>query len=145
MLKLSLLLVLALVTVLILPDHESLAFAPVVFPSSSSSPTSTAASSSALAMGLFDAFSKEAREERERKKRMVVEEQERMQKEIMDRRRNPEKMDEYEYQTQVRRELRMEGKDEEADAVTAKIYEGSDDQTLLNGAKVAPTAPKTDA
>ena len=89
-------------------------------------------------MGMFDMFSKEAKEEREKKKRLVIEQQERMQKEIMDRRRNPEKMEEYEYQTQVRRELRMKGKDDEAAKITEKIYEGADDQTLLNGVKSVP-------
>lgn len=86
-------------------------------------------------MGLFDMFSKEAQAERERKKRLVIEEQERLQKEIMERRRNPEKMEEYEIKTQMRRELRMEGKDDEALEIAATMYEGADDQTLLNGAK----------
>ena len=86
-------------------------------------------------MGLLDMFSKEAREERERKKRLVIEEQERLQKEIMDRRRNPEKMEEYEIKTQMRRELRMEGKDAEAAQIQTSLYEGAKDQTLLNGAE----------
>ncbi len=132
MMKISLPLVLALVAVLVLPEHESSAFAPVV---SSARSITTEDSSSALSMGLFDMFSKEAQEERERKKRLVIEEQERLQKEIMDRRRNPEKMEEYEIKTQMRRELRMEGKDEEALEIAATMYEGADDQTLLNGAK----------
>ena len=86
-------------------------------------------------MGMFDMFSKEAKEAREKKKRMVIQEQERLQKEIIDRRRNPDKMEEYEIKTQMRRELRMEGKDDEAVSVAASIYDGSEDQTLLNGAK----------
>merc|ERR1719223_1389204 len=88
-------------------------------------------------MGFFDMFSKEAQEERERKKRLIVEEQERLQKEIMERRRNPEKMEEYELKTQMRRELRMEGKDNEALKVAESLYEDADNQTLLNGAKGA--------
>lgn len=130
--KFSLPLLLALVAVLVLPEHESSAFAPVV-PSPRS--LSTEQSSSVLSMGLFDMFSKEAQEERERKKRRVIEEQERLQKEIMDRRRNPEKMEEYEIKTQMRRELRMEGKDDEALEIAATLYDGADDQTLLNGVK----------
>mmetsp|Transcript_9186 Transcript_9186/g.19268 ORF Transcript_9186/g.19268 Transcript_9186/m.19268 type:complete len:136 (-) Transcript_9186:432-839(-) len=132
MMKFSISLLFALVAVLVLPSQESSAFAPVA---QTFVAQSSVCSSSALSMGLFDMFSKEAKEERERKKRRVIEEQERLQKEIMDRRRNPEKMEEYEYKTQVRRELRMEGKDDEAAQVAAKIYEGADDQTLLNGAK----------
>lgn len=88
-------------------------------------------------------FSKEAKEERELKKRLAVEEQERLQKEIMERRRNPEKMEEYEIKTQMRRELRMKGDDEEAVQVAASLYEGAEDQTLLNGAK-ASTANAND-
>lgn len=132
MMKFSLPLLLALVAILVLPDHQSSAFAPMV---SSSRSIATEQSSSALSMGLFDMFSKEAQEERERKKRLVIEEQERLQKEIMERRRNPEKMEEYEIKTQMRRELRMEGKDDEALKIAATMYEGADDQTLLNGAK----------
>ena len=132
MMKFSLPLIVALMAILVLPDHESSAFAPMV---SSARSLATEQSSSALSMGLFDMFSKEAREERERKKRLVIEEQERLQKEIMDRRRNPEKMEEYEIKTQMRRELRMEGKDAEALEIAASMYEGADDQTLLNGAK----------
>ena len=143
MMKFSLPLLFAVVAVVILPDNQCSAFAPVALPpscsamttTSSSSSCSTSTSATALSMGLFDMFSNEAKEERERKKRLVIEEQERLQKEIMDRRRNPEKMDEYEYQTQVRRELRMKGDDEEAVKVAAKIYEGADDQSLLNGTK----------
>ena len=132
MMKFSLPLLLALVAILVLPDHQSSAFAPIV---SSSRSIATEQSSSALSMGLFDMFSKEAQAERERKKRLVIEEQERLQKEIMERRRNPEKMEEYEIKTQMRRELRMEGKDDEALKIAATMYEGADDQTLLNGAK----------
>ena len=132
MMKFSLPLLLALVAILVLPDHQSSAFAPMV---SSSRSIATEQSSSALSMGLFDMFSKEAQAERERKKRLVIEEQERLQKEIMERRRNPEKMEEYEIKTQMRRELRMEGKDDEALKIAATMYEGADDQTLLNGAK----------
>jgi hypothetical protein len=94
-------------------------------------------------MGLLDMFSKEAKEERERKKRMAVEEQERLQKEIMERRRNPEKMEEYEIKTQMRRELRMQGDDDEAVRVAASLYEGAEDQTLLNGARASSGTTST--
>uniref|UniRef100_A0A7S0Y920 Uncharacterized protein n=1 Tax=Pseudo-nitzschia delicatissima TaxID=44447 RepID=A0A7S0Y920_9STRA len=132
MMKFSLPLVLALIAVLVLPDHESSAFAPAQVSNSVQTASSTTTS---LSMGLFDMFSKEAQEERERKKRKAIEEQERLQKEIMDRRRNPEKMEEYEIKTQMRRELRMEGKDEEAAKIASTLYEGAKNQSLLNGAK----------
>lgn len=135
--KFSLPLLLALIAVLVLPDHESSAFAPQSSVSSSLTSASPSNSNSALSMGLLDMFSKEAREERERKKRLVIEEQERLQKEIMDRRRNPEKMEEYEIKTQMRRELRMEGKDAEAVKIQTTLYEGAEEQTLLNGAKAS--------
>lgn len=129
--KFNIALVLAFVAVLVLPDHESSAFAPAAQASLNSAASSQ--STSALSMGLLDMFSKEAREERERKKRLVIEEQERLQKEIMERRRNPDKMEEYEIKTQMRRELRMEGKDDEALKVAATLYDGVEEQTLLDG------------
>ena len=135
MMKATIPLVLALLAVLVLPEHQSSAFAPAAISSSPVAAAEASSSSSALSMGLLDMFSKEAREERERKKRLVIEEQERLQKEIMDRRRNPEKMEEYEIKTQMRRELRMEGKDEEALKVSETLYEDADKQTLLNGAQ----------
>ena len=131
--------VVAVLALLVLPEHQSSAFSPVgCCSSSSSSLTPTLRkkdSETALSMGLLDIFSKEAREERERKKKMVIEEQERLQKEIMERRRNPEKMEEYEIKTQMRRELRMEGRDAEALKVAETMYEGADQQTLLNGSR----------
>ena len=86
-------------------------------------------------MGLFDMFSKEAQEKREAKKRAIIEEQERLQKEIMERRRNPEKMEEYEITTQMRREARMEGRDEDALKLQQELYQDAEKQTLLNGAE----------
>uniref|UniRef100_A0A7S4MWZ5 Uncharacterized protein n=1 Tax=Odontella aurita TaxID=265563 RepID=A0A7S4MWZ5_9STRA len=77
-------------------------------------------STSSLQMGLFDFLSEDARKEREARKQREVEEQERLQQEIMDRRRNPEKMEEYEAKVKVRRTLRMQGRDDAADAV--KIF-----------------------
>jgi hypothetical protein len=103
-----------------------------VLPSSRTSSTSrSTSSSSALSMGLFDFFSPEAQKERERKKRELVEEQERLQKAIMDRRRNPELMEEYEQKVSIRRELKMKGDFETASKVD--VYEGYKDQTLLDG------------
>ena len=107
------------------PNTQCSAFvviAPVVVVSSS--PTQTQ-----LNMGLLDMFSSEAKEERERKKKIVAEkkkkladEQERLQKEIIDRRRNPQLRDEYELKTQQRRELRMKGEDEKAVEIADTIY-----------------------
>ncbi len=95
----------------------------VVLPQSSTKSTTAAAvtksssSSSSLQMGLFDFFSPEARKEREEQKQREIEEQERRQRLIMERRRNPEKMEEYEAKVRVRRALRMKGQDEAADKV----------------------------
>ena len=77
--------------------------------------------SSSLQMGLFDFFSKEEKEKREQKKEREVEAQERMQQEIIERRRNPEKMEEYDAKVRLRRKFRAAGNDEAADAVN--IYE----------------------
>merc|ERR1711939_722688 len=93
----------------------------------------TAKTSSAVEMGLFDFFSEEAQQKREEKKRREIEEQERLQKAIMERRKNPEKMMEYERKVAIRRELRMRGEDEKAEQVV--IYEGVEEQTLLDGTK----------
>ena len=93
-------------------------------------PTTTKTS---LDMGLLDFFSDDARKAREEKKRREVEEQERLQKEIMDRRRNPEKMEEYENKVAQRRQLRMAGKDDEAASID--MYDGADSNTLLDGTK----------
>merc|ERR1712241_1533062 len=96
-------------------------------------------------MGLFDMFSPEAKEKRERKKRLEIEEQERLQKEIIDRRRNPRKMEEYEDKTSQRREARMKGDNEKAEQIAATLYEDADKQTLLNGSTgtAASTASMT--
>jgi hypothetical protein len=77
---------------------------------------------SQLNMGLFDMFSSDAKEERERRKKIAADEQERLQKEIIDRRRNPQKMEEYELKTQQRRELRMKGEDDKAVEIGDTIY-----------------------
>lgn len=88
-------------------------------------------SATQVSMGLFDFFSAEAKEARELKRRKEVEEQERLQKIIMERRRNPDLMDEYEAKVQYRRELRMKGEDEAA--LKVDLYQDADDQTLLDG------------
>jgi hypothetical protein len=57
---------------------------------------SSSSSSSSLKMGgLLDFFSPQAQEARERKRRAQIEEQERLQKAIMERRKNPALMEEY--------------------------------------------------
>ena len=75
------------------------------------------ASSTNLQMGLFDFFSEDARKEREARRQAEIEEQERLQREIIERRKNPEKMEEYEAKVKVRRALRMAGEDEMASSV----------------------------
>jgi hypothetical protein len=132
----SVLAVYVVVAIVIMTTTTTQTSAFTVLPSSSSR-TSTSStsrstfSSSALSMGLFDFFSPEAQKERERKKRELVEEQERLQKAIMDRRRNPELMEEYEQKVSIRRELKMKGDFETASKVD--VYEGYKDQTLLDG------------
>jgi len=55
-------------------------------------------------MGLFDIFlSPEEREKQRLKKEAEIEEQERLLEEMRERRTNPEKMEEYEYDVLVRR------------------------------------------
>jgi hypothetical protein len=83
--------------------------------------------------GLFDFFSEEAREARERKRRLEIEEQERLQKAIMERRKNPELMEEYEQKVSLRRELKMKGDFESASKIDQ--YEGYEQQPLLDGTK----------
>lgn len=91
-------------------------------------------SSTSLQMGLLDFFSDEARQKREAKRRREIEEQEKLQKAIMERRKNPEKMEEYERKVLLRRQLRMAGKDEEADKIV--IYDNEvESMTLLDGTK----------
>ena len=68
------------------------------------------ASTTARSMGLFDFFSEEARKEREERKQREIEEQERLQREIIARRSNPQKMEEYEAKVRVRRQLRSKYK-----------------------------------
>ncbi|KAG7339965.1 hypothetical protein IV203_006368 [Nitzschia inconspicua] len=78
--------------------------------------TTSAATTTAttLRMGLFDFFSPEAKDARERQKRAKIEEQERLQKAILERRKNPQLMEEYEQKVQLRRELKMQGNFDEA-------------------------------
>eukprot|EP00984_Skeletonema_dohrnii_P003990 scaffold1363_cov117-Skeletonema_dohrnii-CCMP3373.AAC.12 len=85
-------------------------------------------SSTQQSMGLFDFFSEDARKEREAKKQAEVEEQEKLQREIIARRSNPKKMEEYEAKVRVRRALRMNGEDDAADAID--IYSGEDEKIV---------------
>jgi hypothetical protein len=89
--------------------------------------------SSSVQMGLLDFFSDEARQKRDELKRKEREEQERLQKAIMERRKNPELMEEYERKVAIRRELRMAGNDDAAAQVN--MYEDVDSKTLLDGTK----------
>jgi hypothetical protein len=91
----------------------------------------SAVSSTQVSMGLFDFFSEEAKEKRELTKKMEIEEQERCQKAIIERRRNPDLMEEYEANVQYRRELKMKGEFDEAERVN--VWSNVEDKTLLNG------------
>ncbi|KAL3783006.1 hypothetical protein ACHAW5_009103 [Stephanodiscus triporus] len=79
-------------------------------------------------MGLFDFFNEDARKEREERKQREIEEQERLQQEILARRSNPKMMEEYEAKVRVRRALRMSGNDEAAE--TVEMY-GSDEEKIV--------------
>lgn len=87
--------------------------------------------STQISMGLFDFFGEEAKEKRELKKKLEVEEQERMQKMMIERRRNPDLMEEYEANVQYRRELKMKGEFDEAKKVD--LWANIEDKTLLDG------------
>ena len=65
---------------------------------------------------------------REARKQREIEEQEKYQREIIARRSNPQKMEEYEAKVRVRRALRMNGDDEAADAV--EMYSGDDEKIV---------------
>ena len=95
--------------------------------------TSISTTNTRLQMGLLDFFSEDARREREEKKRKLVEEQERLQKAIMERRKNPELMEKYEQQVSIRREMKMKGDFDAASKIDQ--YEGVEDLTLLDGSK----------
>ena len=101
------------------------------------STTPATVTTTGLQMGLFDGIfgggDPELKAKKERQKQAKIREQERLQKEILDRRRNPEKMEEYEIKTQQRRELRMKGDDEQALKVAAEIFADTDEQTSLDG------------
>lgn len=97
-------------------------------PSAQQQTASLATSSTARQMGLFDFFSEDARKEREERKAREIEEQERLQREIIARRQNPEKMEEYEAKVRVRRALRMNGDDEAAEKV--EMYTGDDEKIV---------------
>ena len=88
----------------------------------------SASSSTAQAMGLFDFFNEDARKEREERKQREIEEQEALQREIIARRSNPAKMEEYEAKVRVRRALRMNGEDEAAESVD--MYTGDDEKIV---------------
>lgn len=75
---------------------------------------------------MFDA---EKRKEREAQREREIEEQMRYQREILARRSNPEKMEEYEAKVRVRRQLRMNGEDEAAD--TLEMYDGKDEEKIV--------------
>jgi hypothetical protein len=75
---------------------------------------STVTSSSALPMGIFDdlqlIFSDEGKKKRAAYDAKIREEQEEAQREILERRRNPQKMEQYEVQYKLKREKLMQEK-----------------------------------
>ena len=89
---------------------------------------SAVSTTTARSMGLFDFFNEDARKEREARKQREIEEQEKYQREIIARRSNPQKMEEYEAKVRVRRALRMNGDDEAADSV--EMYSGDDEKIV---------------
>ncbi|KAL9183674.1 hypothetical protein ACHAXT_004530 [Thalassiosira profunda] len=91
--------------------------------------TTAASTTTARSMGLFDFFNEDARKEREERKQREIEEQEKYQREILARRSNPEKMEEYEAKVRVRRQLRMSGNDEAAESM--EMYNGDDEEKIV--------------
>ena len=77
----------------------------------SSTTTTTTTTTSARNMGLFDFFSEDARKERDERREREIEEQERLQAQILARRADPEKMADYEARVAVRRRAIMAGED----------------------------------
>ena len=86
-------------------------------------------STTARPMGIFDYFSEDARKAREEEKQRVYAEQEALQREIIARRSNPEKMEEYEAKVRVRRALRMSGEDDAAESMD--MYNGDNDPSQI--------------
>ena len=80
-------------------------------------------------MGIFDYFSDDARKKREEEKERIYAEQEALQREIIARRSNPEKMEEYEAKVRVRRALRMSGEDDAAENMD--MYNGDNDPSQI--------------
>ena len=76
-----------------------------------SSTTTKTTTTSARNMGLFDFFSEDARKERDERREREIEEQERLQAQILARRADPEKMADYEARVAVRRRAIMAGED----------------------------------
>ena len=95
-------------------------------PAPSNTQCLTQSTTTARSMGLFDFFSEDARKEREERKQRECEEQEALQREIIARRSNPQKMEEYEAKVRVRRSLRMRGEDDAANKVD--MYTGDVDE-----------------
>lgn len=156
--SISLLFLLALTIIAVHHHQQCLAFTtPTLLSSSTTTPSRSYASSSTtitLQMGLFDRFTQSPEEraaadaekvkikqEKATAKRLMEQEQMRLQKEIIDRRRNPDKMDEYHALKQERRNLRLEGDDEGAANLAAKIFEDVDDtaQSVSFAAKTKTT------
>ena len=80
-------------------------------------------------MGIFDYFSEDSRRKREEEKERIYAEQEALQREIIARRSNPEKMEEYEAKVRVRRALRMSGEDDAAENMD--MYNGDNDPSQI--------------
>jgi len=87
------------------------AFAPTARPTAFVVVARQQSSSTELSMGLFDFFSEDARKERGERREREIEEQERLQAEILERRSNPDKMADYEERVAVRRRAIMAGED----------------------------------
>jgi hypothetical protein len=75
-------------------------------------------------MGLFDMFSEESRKARADAKQREIEEQEELQRQILERRNNPDKMEDYEARVAVRRRAYMADRDDLAKSV--QTMKGSD-------------------
>ena len=92
---------------------SSHAFAPLPSQGLTKAPTTS------VSMGLLDFFSEDSRKEREERRQREIEEQEKLQRQIRERRMDPEKMEEYQARVALRRRAIMDGKD--ASSVTVMV------------------------
>jgi hypothetical protein len=114
--------ILATLLSLLLFTEQATAFIPAV-PGTSGAVTKKSSTSQLF---LFDFFlSEEERQAKAAEKQRIIEEQEALQREILERRVNPDKMAEYENRVHVRRSAYMNGEDGNAKVASMLANEDS--------------------